>query len=239
VANKAYSLWRKTPVRKRFRFVANFSFDGQESSSKPPQAICKPIANINMRLSKNIIFILLISCLTSSFKLLGQCDTDAEILGFLRAKNGNECWGWVIKIGNDTVRSKQVDFFNCFNNNFPKQAKVRLGEKIESQVTVDYPFYNFLCVDIIDTCCNNIVWNQTTCNSTDSEYNIKFKMTAFQFGIPLNFIQLECNGSIEDEIKIKETRRLNNLQINCLNSSLGENWMENFNKLSKFTLTEY
>ena len=64
-------------------------------------------------------------------------------------------------------------------------------------------------------------------------------MTAFQFGIPLNFIQLECNGSIEDEIKIKETRRLNNLQINCLNSSLGENWMENFNKLSKFTLTEY
>jgi len=29
-----------------FRFVASFGFGGQESASKPPQAICKPLPNI-------------------------------------------------------------------------------------------------------------------------------------------------------------------------------------------------
>jgi len=29
-----------------FRSVASFGFGGQESASKPPQAICKPLATI-------------------------------------------------------------------------------------------------------------------------------------------------------------------------------------------------
>jgi hypothetical protein len=29
--------------RKGFRFVASFGFGGQESASKPPQAICKTL----------------------------------------------------------------------------------------------------------------------------------------------------------------------------------------------------
>jgi hypothetical protein len=41
--NNAYSLWRVNGCQQGFRSVASFSFGGQESASKPPQAICKPL----------------------------------------------------------------------------------------------------------------------------------------------------------------------------------------------------
>jgi hypothetical protein len=44
--NNAYSLWRVIGCQQGFRSVAKFGFGGQESASKPPQAICKPLALI-------------------------------------------------------------------------------------------------------------------------------------------------------------------------------------------------
>lgn len=41
--NKAYSLWRVNGCQQGFRFVSRFGSSGQESASKPPQAICKPL----------------------------------------------------------------------------------------------------------------------------------------------------------------------------------------------------
>jgi hypothetical protein len=41
--NKAYSLWRVNGCQQGFRSVASLGFGGQESASKPPQAICKPL----------------------------------------------------------------------------------------------------------------------------------------------------------------------------------------------------
>ena len=43
----AYSLWRVIGCQQGFRSVAKFGFGGQESASKPPQAICKPLVSIN------------------------------------------------------------------------------------------------------------------------------------------------------------------------------------------------
>jgi len=48
-ANNAYSLWRVNGCQQDFRLVAKFVSGGQESSSKPPQAICKPLANIRKK----------------------------------------------------------------------------------------------------------------------------------------------------------------------------------------------
>ncbi|RIJ42330.1 hypothetical protein D1627_00190 [Pontibacter oryzae] len=44
--NKAYSLWRVNGCQQGSRSVASFGFGGQKSASKPPQAICKPLAGI-------------------------------------------------------------------------------------------------------------------------------------------------------------------------------------------------
>jgi hypothetical protein len=43
IYNNAYSLWRVNGCQQGFRSVASFGFGGQESASKPPQAICKPL----------------------------------------------------------------------------------------------------------------------------------------------------------------------------------------------------
>lgn len=44
--NNAYSLWRVNGCQQGFRSVASFGFGGQESASKPPQAICKTLGFI-------------------------------------------------------------------------------------------------------------------------------------------------------------------------------------------------
>jgi hypothetical protein len=41
--NNAYILWRVNGYQQGFRSIASFDFGGQESASKPPQAICKPL----------------------------------------------------------------------------------------------------------------------------------------------------------------------------------------------------
>ena len=43
IHNNAYSLWRVKDCQQGFRFAASFGFGEQESASKPPQAICKPL----------------------------------------------------------------------------------------------------------------------------------------------------------------------------------------------------
>ena len=45
-SNNVYSLWRVNGCRQGFRYVAKFGLGGQESASKPPQAICKPLGLI-------------------------------------------------------------------------------------------------------------------------------------------------------------------------------------------------
>jgi hypothetical protein len=45
-ANKAYILWRVNGCQQGFLSVASFGLAGQESASKPPQAICKTLCAI-------------------------------------------------------------------------------------------------------------------------------------------------------------------------------------------------
>jgi hypothetical protein len=45
-ANKAYILWRVNGCQQGFLSVASFGLAGQESASKPPQAICKTLGLI-------------------------------------------------------------------------------------------------------------------------------------------------------------------------------------------------
>jgi len=41
--NNAYSSWRVNGCQQGFRSLASFGFGGEESASKPPQAICKTL----------------------------------------------------------------------------------------------------------------------------------------------------------------------------------------------------
>lgn len=46
-AHTAYSLCRMKGYQQVFRSLGSFGFGGQKSASKPPQAICKPLAFID------------------------------------------------------------------------------------------------------------------------------------------------------------------------------------------------
>ena len=55
--NTAYSLWRVNGYQQGFRSVASFGLGGQESTSKPPQAICKPLGASERKMRKLLILV--------------------------------------------------------------------------------------------------------------------------------------------------------------------------------------
>jgi len=57
--NNAYSLWRMNGYQQGFRSVASFGFGGQQSASKPPQAICKPLCPMLPKNNLNNLLLLL------------------------------------------------------------------------------------------------------------------------------------------------------------------------------------
>ncbi|MGA2408654.1 MAG: hypothetical protein ABSF81_18160 [Bacteroidales bacterium] len=55
--------------------------------------------------------------------------TDAQIVGFVLEKCYC-CWGWVIKIGTDTIKTENIPNLNLSESTvFPIDAKITIGSK--------------------------------------------------------------------------------------------------------------
>jgi hypothetical protein len=57
------------------------------------------------------------------------------------------CWGWVIAVGKDTVKSRKIDY-KVFGHHFetPMPVRITVGE-LKSEMTNDYPYYEILCIE--------------------------------------------------------------------------------------------
>jgi hypothetical protein len=84
-----------------------------------------------MRNIKFIVLFILVFSLTNCEKKDTFTDktTDAQIVGFVTEKCYC-CWGWVIKIGTDTIKTEQIPDMNISENTvFPINAKITIGPK--------------------------------------------------------------------------------------------------------------
>lgn len=65
------------------------------------------------------------SCENEELSLKG----DAEIIGF-NAEKCMCCWGWIIKIGNDTIKSEDIIISNVIGiePDYPVKVYIELGE---------------------------------------------------------------------------------------------------------------
>ena len=55
--------------------------------------------------------------------------TDAQIVGFVTEKCYC-CWGWVIKVGDETIKAEQIPTLNPSENTvFPIKARITIGSK--------------------------------------------------------------------------------------------------------------
>jgi hypothetical protein len=60
---------------------------------------------------------------------LVNATTNAQVVGFVTEKCSC-CWGWVIKIGIDTIKTEQIPSLNWTQNTvFPINAKITIGSK--------------------------------------------------------------------------------------------------------------
>ena len=75
--NNAYSLWRVNGYQQGFPSVASFGFGGQESASKPPQAICKLSLHLKM---KNLLILILIIFTVSLSGYVGNNEVNPSLL---------------------------------------------------------------------------------------------------------------------------------------------------------------
>jgi hypothetical protein len=84
-----------------------------------------------MRYLKFIVILIVIFSLTNCEKQkeLVNKTTDAQIVGFVTEKCYC-CWGWVIKVGTETIKAEQIPNLNPSENLvFPIKARITIGSK--------------------------------------------------------------------------------------------------------------
>lgn len=80
---------------------------------------------------KFIVLLILVFSLTNCEKKdeLSNRTTDAQIVGFVLEKCYC-CWGWVIKVGKDTIKTENIPDLSLTENTvFPIDAKITIGSK--------------------------------------------------------------------------------------------------------------
>ncbi len=91
---------------------------------------------------KFIALLILIFSLTNCEKKdeLVNKTTDTQVVGFV-AEKCYCCWGWVIKIGTETIKTELIPNLNPSENTvFPINSKITIGSKTRdcSEKMVDY-----------------------------------------------------------------------------------------------------
>lgn len=71
-----------------------------------------------------ILFIIIFSC----EKLDETIMVNAEIIGF-NLNKCNCCWGWIIKIDRDTIKSEYMPEDALYTTHFPVPVKIMVGSK--------------------------------------------------------------------------------------------------------------
>ena len=94
-----------------------------------------------MRHLKFIVLLILVFSLTNCEKKdeLVNRTIDAQIVGFVTEKCYC-CWGWVIKIGKETIKTENIPDLNPSENTVsPINAKITIGSKTRdcSKQTID------------------------------------------------------------------------------------------------------
>jgi hypothetical protein len=60
---------------------------------------------------------------------LANRTTDAQVIGFVTEKCFC-CWGWVIKVGTDTIKAEQIPTLNLSESTvFPINARITIGSR--------------------------------------------------------------------------------------------------------------
>jgi hypothetical protein len=80
---------------------------------------------------KLIVLLILLLSITNCEKEeeLVNRTTDAQIVGFVTEKCYC-CWGWVIKIGTETIKAEQIPtLYPSENTVFPIKARITIGSK--------------------------------------------------------------------------------------------------------------
>jgi len=87
---------------------------------------------------------------TSSIIENDVCSNEAEIISFDSLKCGL-CWGWIIKVGNDTIKTRDESnlgigsrFGYTFNEN--REIYISLGGPVNEPLR-DYPYYEIECIE--------------------------------------------------------------------------------------------
>jgi hypothetical protein len=83
---------------------------------------------VHLKLTVLLILLLSITNCEKKDELVDRT-TDAQVVGFVMEKCYC-CWGWVIKVGEETIKAEQIPNLNPSENTvFPIKARITIGSK--------------------------------------------------------------------------------------------------------------
>ena len=159
-----------------------------------------------------------------------DCVKEGTILNFNSLKCGG-CWGWTIKIGQDTIKTDNLPFAPNITQqlNFPKRVKIGIGERKASQHSVDYDYYEVTCIELItDQNCSEIVLYRFIGGKPDMTFVRASENVAKKWGFTIQYEFGSCGNTEADQRKSKECEEKSKEALNCLADKYGKDWQDKF-----------
>ena len=76
-----------------------------------------------------------------------NCEKEGEIIEFESLKCGG-CWGWIIAVGNDTIKTDDSPKLEEFGYRFkePKKIYITIGSA-RNEFSRNYPYHEIICIE--------------------------------------------------------------------------------------------
>ena len=139
----------------------------------------------------------------------------------------NGCWGWIIKIGKDTIKTDYLPFEKSSSvkeMKYPQPVKIEIGDLIKNSNTIDYKYYSIKSIELIsNTDCSNIILYRFVGGKPDMSFINASKKVANEWGFEIQYEYGSCGRTEADKLKYKECMDKSKKALDCLELIFGKN----------------
>jgi len=159
---------------------------------------------------------------------------DDKVYGTILSFNSekcNGCWGWIIKIGKDTIKTNDLPFITTklTELKYPQAVHVVVGEMILKQSPFDYDYYKIEFLELISNKkCSNLVWYRFIGGKPDMRFIRQSEEIAKEWGFKIQYEYGSCGYTNADKLKNKECIEKSKGTLDCLKIIYGKNWQKEF-----------
>jgi len=187
-----------------------------------------------MKIIYNLLVVLIIIFVSTGFTSVNQneCVKEGVILKF-NPKKCMGCWGWTIKVGEDTIKTDHLPFSQeiAFNLKFPARVRLTVAEIMSNTLGSDFDYYEIECIELIsDSNCTEIVLYDFIGGKPEMGWVRTSQDVAKKWGFTIHYEFGSCGNTDADQKIAEEYFQKSKAGQQCLAERFGSDWRERFDE---------